>query len=243
MPIQGRAASTAAILSISMLMTACGGSDSTPQTAAHCFDDAIYQSSNKIEQKLSLPNEGNAQRTYTTSAQKSSFNGQTDLIEHNVQYLRLNSLPTGSYSNTYYLSPESPHIYKNYGFIHETRTDVIRKGIYTYFSPAIDRRALLELGSSLEYRIQGNAKLEPNGTTTPINEFYIITYAGDENISIGNRNLKACKFKISKNEKISFEWIYKSIPIQSSHILQGNLAEENIVIEKTTQLTNNGQDF
>lgn len=225
------------ILSISTLLTACGGGDSTSMTAEHCFDDAIYQSSNKIEQQLSKPNDGTAVRTYSTSAQTVSFNGASGLTEQTISYLDLRSIPIGSYTDKQYLAPQAPHIYKNYGFIRQARSDIFRTGTYTYSTPVIDRRAVLELGASLDYLVQGNLKVEPGATVTPIDDSYTISYIGDDSVAIGSRNVNACKFKVSKNGQASYEWIYKSVSIQRSDI------DQKIFNEKTSKLTNNGINF
>jgi len=222
------------LLPLVLVLASCGGGsddDEPHATAAHCFNDLIYQPKNVVEQAFSEDGQTGFTLRYETLNDQPDFNGQTGLSGFQQNYSSLRGGLTAGYSKTDYFKSTGSNGRAEFGYVYKRASlAAINTVTATYSAPFVDKRALLKPGESVSYTILGEQVSNNSSETRPIHDSFVVTYLSDEQVAIGQRTVRACKFSVLKNNATSLEWIYQGIPVQTSSIA-------------TTSLTLNGKDF
>lgn len=243
----------AAVCGIINALTACGGdSDPTP-TAQSCFDSSTYTPGTVINQRYtSTSTPSNVfNMTIEPLNQKAEFNNTSGLMP--IKRRVYTEIPIQdsleSYQETVYIEPVTSLEVIEHGYERSTATGVWRmEDLWINNPPVKDKKFTLKAGESFEYQTVARVtrtfpeaiKHDPLAEGTSDIHYNIkTTFSGIEEIKIGSRTVKACKFKTKSLDAPlddSSDWFYRGILIQSTDPY-GKISME------TLEFTRNGQNY
>ncbi|RYF32063.1 MAG: hypothetical protein EOO23_00290 [Comamonadaceae bacterium] len=221
-------------VSIACSVSACGGGDSNaPVSAAACFDASTFAPGPAIVQKL----EDRTMR-WVVEDGLTTFNGVASLVTRTAVISYYDNRTPSSTQKSFYGSITGPEIIY-YGHYHSfgsflNLTAVSETTVYS--APFVERRYTMKVGESFDFSNSGKTRRESPAIVPYEYEYTIVVTAkfeGFEEVSIGDRTVKACKFSEGKKT----DWHYRGMRIQW---VNPDRPAENI---RTLSLTRNGEAY
>lgn len=221
-------------VSIACVVAACGGGDSNaPISADACFDANTFAPGPAIVQKLE-----NRTMSWIVEDGLTTFNGVAGLITRTAVISYDDSRIMSSAQKSFYEPVTGPkiiyhgHYYSSGSFLNLTAVSETT----VYSAPFVERRYTMKEGESIDFSNSGKIRRESPATVPYEYEYTIVgtaKFEGFEEVSIGDRVVKACKFSEGKKT----DWHYRGMRIQW---VNPDRPAENI---RTLSLTRSGEAY
>ena len=205
-------------VSVVCLLAACGGGGGgdtgTPTTAESCLDAGTFAAGTALSQKLSL----GTRLDWTVGDPTTTYNQIPNLLKvSNDVYWEQPISGSLSYHRDFHISPVTTSEVTTHGTYYVAGSGLLRVALTEVFSaPYSDKRFTLKPSESLQYQYSGTATTEslsgPDAGTKTSNftNTGTIKFDGLEDVAIGDRTVKACKF----SEGSTKAWYYRGLRIQ-----------------------------
>lgn len=226
------------VVSIAFLLAACGGGDSKePMTAAACFDVGTFAGGAEISQKLSR----GTRLEWRVSAQTTTYNQIPNVLKVTNDVVWEDGMPgVQSYHSDFHIDPVTAPEVTSHGTYYVSGSNFTRVALTeVYSAPYTDKRFTLKQGETLQYSYSGTATQESlygPDAGVKVHDFTksgTVKFEGLEDVAIGERTVKACKFAEGSNKA----WYYRGLQIQFQN------PDKPIENFGTTMLTRSGDAY
>lgn len=226
------------VVNAAFLLAACGGGDSKESaTAAACFDVGTFAGGTEISQKLSR----GTRLEWRVSAQTTTYNQIPNVLKVTNDVVWEDGMPgVQSYHSDFHIDPVTAPEVTSHGTYYVSGSGFMRIALTEVYSvPFTDKRFTLKQGETLQYSYSGTATQESlygPDAGVKVHDFTksgTVKFEGLEDVAIGGRTVKACKFAEGANKS----WYYRGLQIQFEN------PDKSIENFGTTMLTRNGDTY